>query len=91
MNESGIILAPKDKMWRKRHSLCLPGLDRLAEMVDMEKVSTCSGSNVERKGKGEKASVRIRELYKKQRDNFKVEEWDARQSFPSKNIQSRHA
>jgi len=53
VNESGIILAPKDKMWRKRHSLCLPGLDRLAEMVDMEKVSTCSGSNVERKGKGE--------------------------------------
>ena len=51
-------------------------------MLNLLRYLPCTREGCEpENGKGEKASVRIRELYKKQRDNFKVEEWDARQMF----------
>lgn len=51
-------------------------------MLNLLRYLPCTQEGCEpEKGKGEKANVRIHELYKKQRDNFKVEEWDARQMF----------
>ena len=51
-------------------------------MLNLLRYLPCAQEGCEpEKGKGEKASVRICELCKKQRENFKVEEWDASQMF----------